>query len=58
MEDLPLLSSVQVEPRGTAVSEFFDAINPLCKEEWIGSRWFGKIYLVVKVNTLQYAHMI
>ena len=47
-ETSPLVQHMQPEWKGE-LSNFLDAINPICKEEWTGKGVLGKIYLVVKV---------
>ena len=48
-ESDPLLGDVKIDTPYNSLQEFWDAVNPICKEEWIDKKWYGKFYLVVKV---------
>ncbi|XP_067932432.1 mitochondrial sodium/calcium exchanger protein-like [Watersipora subatra] len=45
-ETEPLLPGQHEET--SAVKEFLDAINPICREEWMDKKWYGKVYMIVK----------
>ena len=51
-ESDPLLGDIKIETPYNALHELLDAINPICKDEWVDKKWYGKIYLIVKVLSL------